>query len=72
MKNLIAHLLSPWFVIRQKHESTLAALRTAHCLIVKHHEVGVMNQPWGGFCPVCHHKDGTEPEMDAVIAALSE
>ena len=24
----------------------------------------------GGFCPVCYHADGTEPEMDKIVAAI--
>lgn len=45
------------------------ALGTAVGLIVRHHEVGV-KQEWGCFCPVCHHKDGSEPELDAIKASL--
>ena len=45
------------------------ALRVAYGLITRHHEVGV-TQELGCFCPVCH-RDGKEPEMDQIIAALA-
>ena len=56
-----------------KVEAELTKLRglldLAHKLIVRHHDCNVHQTP-GGFCPVCHHKDGTEPEMDAILEAL--
>jgi hypothetical protein len=46
------------------------ALQTAFRLIVLHHECGVQ-QELGCYCLVCHHKDGTEPEIDQIKEALA-
>lgn len=48
-----------------------AALNTAYGLIVRHHDVSIVKPDLGGFCPACHHKDGTEPEMEQIHAALN-
>jgi hypothetical protein len=55
----------------EQRDKLAAALRTAFSLIVRHHKCGVMPD-WGGFCQVCHRKDGTEPEMDEIVAALAK
>ncbi|NQU09597.1 hypothetical protein HQ590_02305, partial [bacterium] len=52
--------------IDQAHE----ALRVAYSQIILHHESGYQWSP-GGWCPVCHHADGTEPEMDQISKALA-
>jgi hypothetical protein len=67
----LKRLLRRWFIPRREYDQTHAALKTALGLLVRHHEVGV-RQTWGCFCPVCHHKDGTEPEIDTIIDALKQ
>ena len=58
-------------------ERQIAALREAldkaHGLIVKHHAVNIMDKmKLGTFCPVCHHADGTEPEIDFILKVKSD
>jgi hypothetical protein len=55
--------------VQEQRDRLAEALRTAFRLIVLHHECGVQ-QELGCYCPVCHHKDGTEPEIDQIKAAL--
>lgn len=56
--------------LRASHKKTKDALSRALGLIVRHHEAGRAPLAWGGFCSVCHRKDGTEPEMDQILEAL--
>lgn len=47
------------------------ALHVAYSHIISHHDVAKMSKlQSGGFCPICHHKDGTEPEMNQIVKAL--
>ena len=47
------------------------ALRTAQSLVNRHHACNIMDKlKLGGFCPVCHREDGTEPELDEIAVAL--
>jgi len=55
--------------LEEVNEQLGAALRLAYAHIIKHHACGV-RQVAGQLCPVCHHADGTEPEMDAIVRAL--
>lgn len=54
---------------REQRDRLAEALCVAYGLITRHHEVGV-KQELGCFCPVCH-RDGKEPEMDQIIAAIA-
>ena len=55
--------------LAKENESLRKTINVALGLILKHHKVGVQ-QELGCFCPVCHHEDGTEPELDAIHKAL--
>jgi hypothetical protein len=44
-------------------------LEMAYRHIVNHHSSSVIQSP-GAFCPVCHHADNSEPEMDAIVRCL--
>jgi hypothetical protein len=55
--------------VTEQRDRLADALRTAYGLIFRHHECGV-RQELGCYCPVCHREDGTEPEMDQIIATL--
>jgi len=57
--------------LRRELEETVAALRVARSLIIRHHETGI-EQHAGAFCPVCHRPDGSEPEIDQIFAALAK
>lgn len=45
------------------------ALHTAYRHIINHHACRDALEP-GMMCPVCHHADDTEPEMDEIHRAL--
>lgn len=65
----LARLVRRWFVPREEHDDLRAALKLAYGHIIRHHEAGI-EQHAGCFCQVCHHKDGSEPEMDVIHRAL--
>ncbi len=66
---MMRKLIRRWFVPRAEYDEMREALQVARSLIVLHHDCSV-RQSAGMFCPVCHHEDGTEPEMDRIHAAL--
>ena len=69
MTNRLDRLVRRFFVPRREYDAVIDALIVAHGLIVNHHECSVVQSP-GAFCPVCHKKDGSEPEMDKIHATL--
>jgi len=57
----------------KEHAEAVGALRLAYRHIMAHHACNVMERlKLGQFCPVCHHADGSEPELDAIVAAIQK
>lgn len=47
-------------------------LKIALNLVCRHHEPSFQNFSHNGYCPICHRKDGTEPEHDQIKSVLAE
>ena len=69
MTNSLRRLVRRFWVPRAEYDQAIEALRLAYEHIVCHHASHVVQSP-GAFCPVCHHKDGSEPEMDEIAAVI--
>ena len=54
---------------RPSYEQVVEALGIAYRHIVDHHADHIVQRA-GQFCPVCHHEDHTEPEMDQIVNVL--
>ena len=76
MTLIVAETLARWAVEREPESEVdrlRRALDVAYGLILNHHNVTVIKGfDYCGFCPVCHHSDGTEPELDEIVAALKK
>ena len=53
------------------HSGLLEALKTARGLIVRHHSDGTTAVA-GKYCSICHHADGSEPEIDEIFNAIAK
>ena len=69
MSKQLTRLVRRWWVPRSEYDTLYTALRVARSLVIRHHDCAVV-QSAGCFCPVCHRKDGTEPEIDLMHSAL--
>jgi hypothetical protein len=71
MTNTLRRLVRRFWVPRSEYDTAIATLKMAQGHIMSHHVCNIMDglKP-GGFCPVCHHPDGSEPEMDLIARVI--
>lgn len=55
---------------KEKYLQIVGALKVAQVHIMKHHDCSIEMRV-GEFCPVCHRKDGSEPEMNEISEAIA-